>query len=61
MTAPPFLDVLEELITTVVDPAAANVDATGTAAILHRRRTARRTSWAGPSAACPGSGEGGHG
>ena len=34
MTAPPFLDVLEELITTVVDPAAANVDATGTAAIV---------------------------
>ena len=30
MTAPPFLDVLEELITIVVDPAAAEVDASGT-------------------------------
>ena len=29
MTAPPVLDVLEELITTTVDPAAAEVDATG--------------------------------
>ncbi len=30
MTAPAFLDVLEELITTVVEPAAADVDANGT-------------------------------
>ncbi len=30
MTTPSFLDVLEEIITTVVDPAAADVDATGT-------------------------------
>lgn len=30
MTAPNFLDVLEELIKTVVEPAAADVDATGT-------------------------------
>ena len=30
MTAPAFLDVLEELISTVVEPAAADVDATGT-------------------------------
>jgi isovaleryl-CoA dehydrogenase len=30
MTRSPFLDVLEELITTVVDPAAADVDQTGT-------------------------------
>ena len=30
MTATPFLDVLEEIITTVVEPAAADVDATGT-------------------------------
>jgi isovaleryl-CoA dehydrogenase len=30
MTAPPFLDVLEEIITTVVEPAAADVDAHGT-------------------------------
>ena len=30
MTAPTFLDVLEELIETVVEPAAADVDAHGT-------------------------------
>lgn len=30
MTAPSFLEVLEEIIPTVVDPAAADVDATGT-------------------------------
>ena len=30
MTATPFLDVLEELITTVVDPAAAEIDPMGT-------------------------------
>ena len=30
MTATPFLDVLEELITTVVDPAATEIDPMGT-------------------------------
>ena len=30
MAATPFLDVLEEIVTTVVEPAAADVDATGT-------------------------------
>lgn len=29
MTDTPFLDVLEEIITTIVDPAAADVDSTG--------------------------------
>ena len=40
MTAPAVLEVLEEIITTVVEPAAADVDANGTLP-GRRHRTAR--------------------